>query len=99
MTDDRARRIAQFTDQAAKLRETINPITVAILDGQIAASDPTLLLREARILVTGCEEILEELRACVDLGEFDTLEKLLHLARGRLAEIKRALAPLLSEPS
>jgi transcriptional regulator with XRE-family HTH domain len=99
MTDERLARISEITDRAAKLREIINPIASILIDGEIAAKEPTLLIREAKILIDGSEGIIEELRACVDLAEFDVLEKVLHMARARLAEIKAALSPYMSEPS
>jgi hypothetical protein len=92
-------RLAEIVNRTAALAALQNPVTSALIDGEIAAAEPSLLLREARMLVTGIEAIYEDMLACVSVAEFDTLERLLHLARARLAEIRRALDPLLREPS
>jgi transcriptional regulator with XRE-family HTH domain len=84
LSDERLARISEITSRAIRLREQI---------------DPVKSIRELKILLDGAEAIIEELHTCVDLREFDVLEKLLHLARERMSEIKAALAPLLQRPS
>jgi transcriptional regulator with XRE-family HTH domain len=99
LSDERLARISEITSRAIRLREQIDPVKSIMLDSTIAAADPQLMIRELKILLDGAEAIIEELHTCVDLREFDVLEKLLHLARERMSEIKAALAPLLQRPS
>jgi transcriptional regulator with XRE-family HTH domain len=98
-SEQRLARIARIVRDNKALRERVTPRFIALLDGEIAAIEPGLLIEQCRILLEGAEGLFEELLASTTVAEFDTLKSLLDLARQRLAEIRNALDPLTKDPS
>lgn len=92
-------RIRRIVLDSKALRERITPRFIALLDGEIAATEPRLLIEQCRILLDGAEGLFEELLASATVAEFDTVKSLLDLTRIRIAEIRSALDPLTREPS
>jgi hypothetical protein len=95
----RQERIEQVTRDYAALRARLSPAFVAALDGLIAARTPGLLIDQAKILLDGADGLYEEMLAAASVSEFDALKSLLDVVRGRIAEIRRAIDPLVRPPS
>jgi hypothetical protein len=93
------KRLEVLIAEVVRMSRSLDPGVVRRVDGLIAAEEPGFLIREMHTHIRGGEEILERLRVCCDLHEFDRLEELLRLVMQRIAQIREALTPLVQRPS